>query len=321
MTALVCDICGGRIEMQSGGTKGICESCGMSYSADRLKEIYSGMKVSITGTKEDVEQWKKLLQIYLEKCDFISAEQIVKKILEFSPTDQQAIEIYNSIDELKYYEVKNGVLTGYHGVNPSISLPMGIKGIAPGTFSGHKKGRSRVENIVLPNSVTKIEESAFESCWDLKSITIPYSVTQIGQAAFSSCYNLTEVIFSANITEISASCFHNCNHLQSITIPASTKKIGQYAFAGCTSLKKIIIPVSVDLIEDGAFSGCSSLSEVTLLNQNTQLIGSEIFEGTVYGKNQQYAYNMHRGLCRYCGGSFQGIFNKVCSKCGKRKDY
>ncbi len=25
--------------------------------------------------------------------------------------------------------------------------------------------------------------------------------------------------------------------------------------------------------------------------------------------------------CRYCGGSFKGLFTKVCSKCGKPKDY
>lgn len=26
-------------------------------------------------------------------------------------------------------------------------------------------------------------------------------------------------------------------------------------------------------------------------------------------------------LCQHCGGTFKGIFNKVCSKCGKPKDY
>ncbi len=27
------------------------------------------------------------------------------------------------------------------------------------------------------------------------------------------------------------------------------------------------------------------------------------------------------GLCQYCGGSFNGVFSKTCSKCGKPKDY
>ena len=27
------------------------------------------------------------------------------------------------------------------------------------------------------------------------------------------------------------------------------------------------------------------------------------------------------GRCRYCGGSFKGLFVKTCSDCGKPKDY
>ena len=35
---------------------------------------------------------------------------------------------------------------------------------------------------------------------------------------------------------------------------------------------------------------------------------------------QQRDYKDH-GLCRYCGGSFKGVFTKKCSLCGKTKDY
>lgn len=28
-----------------------------------------------------------------------------------------------------------------------------------------------------------------------------------------------------------------------------------------------------------------------------------------------------RGVCQHCGGSFRGLFNKVCRTCGKPKDY
>ena len=35
-------------------------------------------------------------------------------------------------------------------------------------------------------------------------------------------------------------------------------------------------------------------------------------------KTQKY---IARGLCRYCGGEFKGRRNKVCSKCGRQKDY
>ena len=43
------------------------------------------------------------------------------------------------------------------------------------------------KNTVIPNSVTSIEEGAFEDCKDLTSITIPNGVTSIGSAAFYGC--------------------------------------------------------------------------------------------------------------------------------------
>ena len=37
MAALVCDICGGKLVMGSGGIA-VCDSCGMEHSPDRMKE-------------------------------------------------------------------------------------------------------------------------------------------------------------------------------------------------------------------------------------------------------------------------------------------
>ena len=45
----------------------------------------------------------------------------------------------------------------------------------------------------IPDSVTKIGESAFRYCTSLTSVTIPDSVNEIGYAAFESCISLKEV--------------------------------------------------------------------------------------------------------------------------------
>ncbi len=52
---LVCDVCGGQIEMQAGG-KGACTSCGTPYSADIMKEKIQEIKgtVKIDGAVEIV---------------------------------------------------------------------------------------------------------------------------------------------------------------------------------------------------------------------------------------------------------------------------
>ena len=39
---LTCDICGGTLQMNSGGTGATCVNCGMTYSVDRLREKLGG---------------------------------------------------------------------------------------------------------------------------------------------------------------------------------------------------------------------------------------------------------------------------------------
>ena len=47
-----------------------------------------------------------------------------------------------------------------------------------------------VVDVVIPDSVTKIGESAFEGCTSLQSITIPDGVTKIWKNAFDGCTSL-----------------------------------------------------------------------------------------------------------------------------------
>ena len=41
----------------------------------------------------------------------------------------------------------------------------------------------------------------------------------------------------------------------------------------------------------------------------------------VLAENYQRKQYKTAGLCRYCGGTFRGMFKKNCSKCGRPKDY
>lgn len=70
-------------------------------------------------------------------------------------------------------------------------------------------------NVVVPDSVTSIRQSAFADCNSLISVTIPDSVTRIGRYAFEWCENLTSVVIPNSVTSIRRFAFYNCSSLTS----------------------------------------------------------------------------------------------------------
>ena len=121
---------------------------------------------------------------------------------------------------------------------------------------------TKLLSVTIPDSLTSIGKQAFYGCSNLTSITIPDSVTSIGESAFRWCTRLTSVIIGNGITSIGRWSFCNCTNLTSITIPNRVTSIGWYAFQNCSNLTSVIIPDSVKTIGNYAFYLCENLSDV-----------------------------------------------------------
>ncbi|MBQ7957009.1 MAG: leucine-rich repeat protein [Clostridia bacterium] len=99
-------------------------------------------------------------------------------------------------------------------------------------------GRAKISAKYDGKPVTRIAANAFDYS-DIYAVVIPDTVTVIEDSAFLGCDRLKTVTFGNSVTEIQAYAFGNCTRMNEITIPESMAVIGDYAFIGCSSLKKI----------------------------------------------------------------------------------
>lgn len=148
-------------------------------------------------------------------------------------------------------------------------------------------------SITVPNSVTAIDNNAFECCDNLTNITMPMlenmksivkdltninvkiigEISLIKDDAFAGCSSLESITIPDSVKKIGRDAFADCSSLESITIPNSVTEIGSRAFYRCSSLKSITIPDSVKEIGGSAFADCSSLESITIPNSVTKIGG------------------------------------------------
>lgn len=102
----------------------------------------------------------------------------------------------------------------------------------------------------------------FEGCVSLTNVLIPNSITKIENPTFTDCENLTRVNLLNSITEIGYAAFQRCKKLASINIPSLVQEIGTYAFSLCSSLQNISLPNSLKSIAMAAFLVCTMLKDV-----------------------------------------------------------
>ena len=140
------------------------------------------------------------------------------------------------------------------------------------------KGCTSLEDVVIPDSVTVIGDFAFCGCVKLFCMEIPKTVKSIGESAFNGCASLESAVIPKNITCINDGVFWNCSNLKSIELPDSILTIGKNAFSGCASLESMSVPDSVVSIGQSAFYGCKLLQNVTLPD-SVLSIGWGMFNG------------------------------------------
>ncbi len=136
--------------------------------------------------------------------------------------------------------------------------------------------RAIVTNLVIPASVTTINNRAFHDCSSLANIIIPATVETTGNYLFDGCNALTTVAYMGNNTTIGTYTFNNCTALQSVTLPESMTTLPEGTFYGCTALPTVTLPAGIESVGAYAFKGCNNIYSLTMPNA-VETIGAQAF--------------------------------------------
>lgn len=149
------------------------------------------------------------------------------------PVDQgqMIFKVYEDHAELVSYDGKEErlVIPGTVGEN---NVPVTV--IAEGAAAYGTMG-----TLILPDSITRIEQDAFQNCRRMKSLNLPENLEYIGMAAFAHT-GLSSVRMGSRITRICDEAFAY-SPLSEVTLPDSLLHLEERAFAGCSQLRQFRI--------------------------------------------------------------------------------
>ena len=159
-----------------------------------------------------------------------------------------------------------------------------------------KENNYTLQQIILPESIERIQSYAFKNCCGLYSINIPQHVQFIGKGAFQGCRYLNEMYLPNSLSSIGQSPFaydkfdsfgiapdnpffqiknnallnkdgKNLHSMQykckgEYQVPHGIEVIEQQAFVKCCMITSLILPSSLKQIKSDAFIECHSLTDV-----------------------------------------------------------
>ncbi len=192
--------------------------------------------------------------------------------------------------------------------NVTLHVGSNMKTIGKYAFNGLN---GIVGELVLPDSMTEIKDSAFSNCKGITSVNTGGTVT-LGSSVFTTCSNmvtanLPNVVTVGNGTD-NASTFSSCSSLVSVSVPKLTTVNKNYFLSSCNSLREIYMGST----DDSLTLGTSPFNSISTANQKLiklyvpasalefysnkkpgSIPASRIYaQGTKFGENLVNGYNI-----------------------------
>ncbi len=208
---------------------------------------------------------------------------------------------YNKIDFAVAEGAKKGTveITGYKGKAVNVIIPEKIKGKEVLYINSNAFSLSDIESVVIPDTVVRIDEKAFQKCQYLKKVTLGKNVEAIRDYAFFECPLLSEVNLPGKLSTIGIAAFSKCDSLKEFTVdegspfvndngvlynadktvamwapsdfnfanykfPSTVKDFAPFFFMDNKTVKTFSIPETMKTVPQSMFAMCSSLEKVNI---------------------------------------------------------
>ena len=101
-----------------------------------------------------------------------------------------------------------------------VVIPNGVIMIGRDVLNHSSYIANKIEELLIPDSVTIIESSAMSGLIHMRNVTLPRNLNWIGSEAFASCVCLKRVEIPESVKELGGNVFERCLSLEEIKVPS-----------------------------------------------------------------------------------------------------
>jgi len=172
-----------------------------------------------------------------------------------SKTPSEGLQFSKMTDSYKVTGI--GTCTDTDIVIPSTYEGLPVTQIGPWAFEHDLN----ITSVVIPNSVTRIENRAFWGCENLEQVKLPDSLLIIDEYAFWTLPKLKELVIPASVRTLGY--FMACKTgITEFRVPDGVWKLEDGILYDCDHLKTLYLPASVTELGPGALHGCTALEDI-----------------------------------------------------------
>lgn len=120
-----------------------------------------------------------------------------------------------------------------------------------------------LQEVYLPDTITKIGAYAFGGCSALTIIHLPEHLDTLSDHIFSGCTSLENITLPETLKIIAGYAFYDCRNLKKLVLPETVTQVGKYACYNCRTLETINIPKATENLGTGLFLNCDKLKYIS----------------------------------------------------------